>query len=129
MKKSLGSRLDNAGAVASWLCAVHCLIVPFFVTLLPLAGLSFLVEETTERVFIIVSSLIAVFSLMPAYLRLHRRLYPLTMAAGGLGMIIVTHLLFEDIWLVKLVLLICGALLLTLAHFLNRRLCHSCEAC
>jgi hypothetical protein len=52
MKKNISSWLDATGATASWLCAVHCIVLPFAVSLLPIVGLSFLLDEKTERIFI-----------------------------------------------------------------------------
>ncbi|NJM53931.1 MAG: MerC domain-containing protein [Blastocatellia bacterium] len=40
--------LDYTGATVSWICAVHCLAMPFFITFLPVIGLSFLADEITE---------------------------------------------------------------------------------
>ena len=121
--------LDKIGATASWLCAIHCLILPLFATLLPLAGLSFLVDETTERVLIGFSAILAGLSLVPAYFRKHRNPSPLLFALGGIGLIAITHLTFEENYLVKLILLISGAALITTAHLKNRALCRSCKVC
>ncbi len=124
-----GRWLDTLGATASWACAVHCLALPLFITLLPFVGLSFLLSETTERVFIGISVVIAVSSLLPAYFRQHGKLRPALLAIAGIGLIILTHLWFEENLTLKIIFLIAGALFLTAAHFFNRRLCRACEIC
>ncbi|MEK7724337.1 MAG: MerC domain-containing protein, partial [Acidobacteriota bacterium] len=50
--------LDYTGAAVSWACAIHCLAMPFLITALPLFGLGFLTDETTEMIFILVSVII-----------------------------------------------------------------------
>lgn len=121
--------LDATGMAAAWLCAIHCLALPFAVSILPLVGLSFLVSETTERVFIGISIFIAGLSLMPAYFRKHRRLRALVLFTGGIGLIIFSHLLFEDSLVFKAIFLITGGAVITTAHVVNRRLCRECGSC
>lgn len=124
-----GKWLDATGAAASWLCAVHCLVLPFFITLLPLVGLSFLLEESTERVFIGISAMLAVFSLLPAYFREHGKLRAILLAFAGIGLITFTHFIFEENLTAKFIFLLAGAILISAAHFINRRLCRSCSVC
>ncbi len=121
--------LDSAGMAASWLCALHCLALPFAVSILPLLGLSFLLSETTERVFIGISILIAGLSLMPAYFRQHRRISSLVLFTGGIGLIIFSHLLLEESFVFKAIFLITGGAVITTAHLVNRRLCRECGSC
>src|SRR5688572_29627491 len=113
--------LDTAGIAASWLCALHCLALSFTVSLLPVFGLSFLLSETTELVFIGISILIAGLSLMPAYFREHGQIRVLLLFAGGIGLITSSHLLFEESLIFKAMILITGGVVITMAHLLNRR--------
>jgi hypothetical protein len=105
------------------------LALPMLVGVLPLVGLSFLLSESTERIFIGISALIAAASLLPAYFRQHGKLRSIFFAAAGIGLIVSTHLLFEDNLPAKFTFLIAGAALLTTAHLLNRRLCRACKIC
>lgn len=129
MIEKVGKWLDALGATISWACAVHCLALPFLISLLPLIGLSFLLDETTERVFIGISVVLAVLSLLPAYFREHGKLRSIFLAAAGIGLIVLTHLLFEDDLIFKLIFLLSGAILISVAHIINRRLCRACEVC
>lgn len=129
MIEKIGVLFDKAGVAASWACAVHCLALPLLVGVLPLVGLSFLLEETTERVFIGVSVVIAVCGLLPAYFREHGKLRSIFLAAAGIGLIILTHFMFEENLIAKILFLIGGALLISAAHLLNRRLCRECAFC
>lgn len=127
--KASSDWLDKTGMAASWLCAIHCLVLPFAVSILPLIGLSFLLSETTERAFIGISILIAALSLLPAYFRRHGRIRSITTFIGGISLILAAHLLFEESFVLKAIFLITGGALITTAHFVNRRLCRECEAC
>ena len=129
MIEKTGKWLDAAGATASWVCAIHCLALPFTVSLLPLIGLSFLLDEAAERVFIGISVVLAVLSLLPAYFREHGKLRSIFLAAAGIGLIVMTHFLFEENLTFKFIFLLAGAILISAAHFLNRRLCRACEVC
>ena len=129
MNEKIGKWLDAAGVTASWACAVHCLALPLLVGVLPLVGLSFLLDETTERIFILVSILLAALSLLPAYFREHGKIRSVFLAAAGIGLIVLTHFFLEENLAAKIVFLIAGAILLSAAHLINRRLCRECAAC
>lgn len=130
MKTLEGSAwMDRTGMAASWLCAIHCLALPFAVSILPLIGLSFLLSETTERAFIGVSILIAGLSLVPAYFRQHGNIRALLFFTSGVSLIITSHLLFEESIFLKAIFLLAGGAFITTAHFVNRRLCRECNSC
>lgn len=129
MNEKIGKCLDAAGVTASWACAVHCLAMPFLIGVLPLVGLSFLLDETTEGIFILISVLLAALSFLPAYFREHGKIRSIFLAVSGVGLIILTHLLFEENLTAKIVFLIAGAVLLSAAHLINRRLCRKCAVC
>lgn len=120
--------IDIAGAAISWLCAVHCIVLPLFVSVLPLLGLGFLLSETSEIVFISVSVVVAMLSFIPAYFREHRKLHSIFLFFGGFGFILLARFVEEGIWY-RIPVLIVGAVLITAAHLINRRLCRSCNSC
>lgn len=121
--------LDLTGTAVSWLCAIHCIALPFFISLLPFLGLSFLLDETVEWTIIGVSILVAALSLLPAYFRRHRKIRTIIFFVSGVGLIIATHLAFEENLLLQVPLLLAGAILITAAHLVNRRLCGNCARC
>lgn len=129
MNEKIGKWLDVFGATASWACAVHCLALPLLITVLPLAGLSFLLSETSEIIFTVFSAAVAVMSFLPAYFNRHRKLRAAFLAVGGIALIVLTHLFFEENLALKIAFLVSGAVLLTAAHFVNRRLCRECAVC
>ena len=119
--------LDYAGTSVSWLCLIHCLAMPLLVSVLPLFGLSFLADETTELLIIGVSICLAIISFLPSYFKHHRKLTPMVIFAAGISMILLTHLLFEENSIGRVIFLICGAIGITVAHLLNHSYCTSCE--
>ncbi|HUA79935.1 MAG TPA: MerC domain-containing protein [Dyella sp.] len=123
---SLNSRfwnlVDRVGAIASFLCAIHCAALPFVLALLPLMGLSFLGGHAFERGFVFFASLLALFALVNGYRRHHRAL-PLRMALPGLMLLILGVTSAENYSiLVHSVMVTCGGLLVASAHFINLRL-------
>ena len=110
---------DRVGATASFLCAIHCALLPFVLTVLPLLGLGFLAGHRFERGFVMFAATLALFALVGGYRR-HRRPLPLLLATPGLALLLlgVTWAINYPI-LVHSVLVTCGGLLVASAHFVN----------
>lgn len=110
---------DRVGATASFLCAVHCALLPFVLTVLPLLGLGFLAGHRFERGFVTFAATLALFVLLSGYRR-HHRLLPLLLALPGLALLLlgVTWGLAYPI-AVHSTLVTCGGLLVASAHFVN----------
>jgi hypothetical protein len=110
---------DRLGATASFLCAIHCALLPFVLTVLPLLGLGFLAGHRFERGFVMFAATLALFALVNGCRR-HRRPLPLLLAAPGLALLLlgVTWGLAYPI-VVHSVMVTCGGLLLASAHFVN----------
>lgn len=121
--------LDKTGAAVSWLCAVHCLAMPFAVSSLPILGLGFLVREEFEFVFIVLSASIASLSLLPAFFKLHRKINTLVLFVIGFGFIVFSDSLFEEYFIGRAIFLVTGAAFISFSHLLNRRLCRKCINC
>lgn len=129
MKRNITELLDTTGAFASWLCAVHCIVLPFTIPILALIGLSFLLDETTELILIGISIVIGTLSLLPSFFKYHRKLRTLLLFISGISLILISHLSFEDNLTFQIPFLLVGAGLITTAHLINRRLCQECEEC
>jgi hypothetical protein len=110
---------DRIGATASFLCAIHCALLPFVLALLPFVGLEFLADKRFERGFVMFASALALFALINGYRR-HRGPLPLMLALPGLVLLLlgVTYAEGYSIYLHS-VLVTCGGLLLATAHFVN----------
>ncbi len=120
--------LDNLGIVASVICLIHCMAMPFILALLPFMGLSFLDSEEAHWVlalFIIAFALVAIF---PAYLK-HKR--PGILSAMIVGMLLVVFgAFFAEHTLghaYEMPLLVVGNLILVATHWRNRSLIKCCD--
>ena len=113
---------DRLGATASFLCAIHCALLPFVLALLPVLGLTFLASHRFEEGFVLFACLLASFALGTGYRR-HRS--PLAIALGVPGLLLLllgVTLLHSNSLLVHSVLVTIGGLLVASSHFLNLRL-------
>lgn len=110
---------DRVGAIASFLCAIHCALLPFVLTLLPLMGLGFLAGHAFERVFVMFAASLALFSLINGFRR-HRRIHALMLAGAGL-VLLLSGVTFAETYSLRLhsTLVASGGLMVAAAHFLN----------
>lgn len=112
---------DRIGAAASFLCAVHCALLPFVLALLPFVGLEFLADRRFERGFVMFACLLALIALGRGFRR-HQEPLPLLLAAPGL-ILLVTGVTWAEHYsmLLHSVMVTTGGLLLACAHFVNLR--------
>ncbi len=107
--------------MASFVCALHCALLPFVLALLPTLGLEFLADHAFERGFVLFACLLALLSLASGFRR-HRYAGPLLLAVPGLVLLLLGVTVAEN-YTVALhsVLVTCGGLLVAMAHFTNLR--------
>jgi MerC mercury resistance protein len=120
------ARIDLVGTCVSLVCAVHCLTVPFLVTVLPLAGAGVLLGGSLEVLFIVASVVLAIGSLCWGFRR-HRRWRVFIVLGAALTMIAVGRFLASEPY--ELVFVFMGAVGLAGGHLLNRYLCLTCVVC
>ena len=115
---------DRVGATASFLCAVHCALLPFVIALLPLIGLGFLADHRFERVFVACAAALASATILTAWRR-HRKLNALFLLAPGIALLlsgIVIDIGAHE-WM-HTALVVCGGVLVASAHVVNLVLSH-----
>ena len=127
MKKVLGFDIDVVGASASFLCAVHCAMVPLIVTFGLLSGVSFLADPLYDVIFIGSSIFLAGISLVNGYRNHHRSLRPLAIASLGFTLIAFGHLYLQNILGDGMSVL--GGFLVAMSHVLNYKECRTCKRC
>lgn len=116
------SYLDLLGFSASFLCAVHCVLMPLVLSMGLLGGMSWLESAWVEWSFILTTLVLASWSLFGS-LSKHRNTKPLIIAALGFVLIIVLHEWFghgAGHYFSAL-----GGILVAYAHYLNWRLLHA----
>jgi hypothetical protein len=121
-KTPVRERADRVGALASFLCAIHCASWPFLLALLPAIGATILASEWIERGFVVFATVLALASLLSAY-RHHRRLDALALLGPGLGLIWFGSFgpWHHDL-IPHAVLMTLGGLFIAFAHLRNLRL-------
>lgn len=117
--------LDRLGMTASTLCAIHCVLVPVFLTTLPLLGLEFLSNEWVEISMIIVSVFLGTLSLSISYRKQHHKLLPFLVLLTGFALIAAGH--FSGISHLEPILVPLGGFTVASAHLVNWRLNRSCS--
>lgn len=133
-------RLDRAGTVASFLCALHCALLPLIITLLPLLGLSFLASEPVEWLLLGVSACLGVVSICFGF-RQHRSRRVWALAGAAIALLVLARVWAHagharhahdfshaEAWL-ETGLMVAGGTLMMSAHWLNQKLCHACRRC
>lgn len=99
-------------------CAVHCLALPVLLPVLAASDLLVLAHHEFEWVILALTFVLAAIVLSHGFMRHHRRLSPLLLAAAGATVCLFRHDVGEA--LEPLVLLL-GAGLIVVAHLLNLR--------
>lgn len=93
-RSSYRSRLDVIGIGASLVCAVHCVVLPFFISSLPFLGIELLRNMVVETLIIGLSLVVGCRALLTGYRRRHGRLWPVLLFATGMMV-----LMSDTIWI------------------------------
>lgn len=115
----IGLHLDFIGFSASLLCAIHCMAVPFLVTLAPLARLHVFHASWLEYTVIFLSFCIGSISLVHGYQTHHQNGLALVILVAGFLLIGSGHL-FKTHW-GELLLTGSGGIVIATAHLINWR--------
>jgi len=121
------SKIDKIGTALSVGCAVHCILMPIVLPLLPMLG--FLVGHDSYFHLILAAIItgVAAIALIPGYLK-HRFILPL--ASASLGIIIVIGMgVLEHITHSPLIILVTifGSGLIINGHYFNHKYSCKCE--
>lgn len=116
---------DAMGIVASLACAIHCALLPLFLTSLPLFGVNIIHNLYFEAGMIGLAFVIGTYSLMHGFRRHHHSLVPLLIFSSGFLFLILKQFfaLYEN-WL-----LLPAVLLIVSAHLFNYRSCRIAKHC
>lgn len=116
---------DRFGATASFLCALHCALLPLVIAVLPVLGLGFLADHRFERVVVVFAAGLALSSLLFGFRR-HQSPRALWVLLPGVVLLLagivvdLDHTAFGHAVLVS-----AGGFLVALAHVVNLRLTHA----
>ncbi len=134
--QSLVGALDKIGALTSSACAVHCILLPFVLTFLPLFGLGFFATSAYEIGFIGFSLMLAAVSFALGC-RIHGKIHAIACLMAAMLCFGLAHSFVgdpaadnhENFELFHASLMSLGGALIALGHLFNRKLCKSCDSC
>jgi len=116
---------DALGVVTSVACAIHCALLPLFLTSLPLFGINSIHNIYFEASMIALAFAIGVYALSHGFRKHHHRLLPLfVFAVGFVFLVIKQFFVHYETWL-----LIPAVGFIITAHFLNYQYCRKANHC
>ncbi|MBN9296495.1 MAG: MerC domain-containing protein [Filimonas sp.] len=116
---------DALGITASVACAIHCALLPLFLSSLPIFGVELIHNDFFEYFMIFLAFAIGAYALYHGWKRHHHSWVPfLTFTVG------ILCLVGKQIWHSwQLVLLIPAVILIVSGHYINYRLCRKAAHC
>lgn len=116
---------DAIGVTATVACAIHCALLPVFLSTLPLFGINIIDNPWFENGMIGLAFLIGTYSLLNGYLKHHHRFYPVLLFAAGILFLVLKQFFHQY----QYFFLVPAVILIILAHYLNWRSCQkgTCE--
>ena len=116
---------DALGVSATVACAIHCALLPLFLSSLPLFGFNIIHNVYFEGGMIFLAFLIGTFSLLHGYKKHHHRKLPVVIFSVGLLCLVIKQFWAHD----TLVLLFPAVILIVFAHYKNWRYCRRAKHC
>ena len=129
MQQLAKNLLDKIGIAVTSLCAVHCILLPVLIPVLPLVGLGFVAGEAFEHTILALTMILGVVALYSGYQRYHRTLYPFISLFTG-GIVYLNRYTFGDD--LEPIMTVISAMFIVGAHIANMRLCNmnsNCDNC
>ena len=126
--------MSKFGFWSSFICAIHCTLLPLALILIPTSGVYLFINETFELVFLLVSLVINIANLCFGY-KMHKSNKALAILASGLFIFLVGRLLHKhnhdhiiQYDLFNLFMIVGGFMMAT-SSLINSKLCHKCQKC
>jgi len=110
---------DALGITASLACAIHCALLPLFLTSLPLFGVNIIHNQVFEYGMIVLSFFIGAFSLYHGYKKHHHSFKPLFIFSFGMILLLAKQYWHQH----EVMLLIPAVVCIVLGHLINYRAC------
>lgn len=110
---------DALGITASVACAIHCAVLPMFMSALPLFGVNIIHNLAFEAGMVALAFGIGAYSFYHGFRKHHHSWLPFILFSAGIGLLILKlFFIHYENWL-----LLPAVVLIVLAHFLNYRFC------
>lgn len=112
------------GVSAAVACAIHCALLPLFISTLPLFGVNLLDNIYFEAGMILTALVIGGLTLFHGYRKHHHKLLPLYLFIAGMVILIIKHFFSNTVWLIAP-----SSLLIIAAYYINWRYCRQAKHC
>jgi len=125
MRVKIKLNWDAVGIVTSVACAIHCAVLPLFLSSLPLLGINIIHNVYFEAGMIVLAFGVGCYSLFHGYKKHHHRLLPLFVFSFGFPFLIVKQFyVSHESWL-----LLPAVVFIISAHILNYNYCRKANHC
>ena len=121
----LFANIHKIGTSASLLCAIHCMLMPLLIALLPLSG-TFLLSSSFDKWMLLIGILLPLPDLCWGF-RKHRSVQAFVLLFVGWGWWWIAHQMIF-MWKHVACVALCAIAFLW-SNLLNRRLCKECHHC
>ncbi len=91
---NISENTNKFGLILPFLCAIHCVALPFLVSLLPFLGQSFFSSEVFEWLMLLVGACTSAY-LLTRDRRIHKQYSPTLLALLGFGVLGLGHIFHE----------------------------------
>ena len=110
---------DALGIGASIACAIHCALLPLFLSSLPLLGINIIDNTAFEVGMIVLAMGVGSYSLYHGYKKHHHSMLPLILFILGICFLVLKQFFAQyENWL-----LVPAVILIVIAHLINYRSC------
>ncbi|TAE17350.1 MAG: MerC domain-containing protein [Bacteroidetes bacterium] len=116
---------DALGIATSLACAIHCALLPIFVTSLPIFGHELIDNSWFEVGMILLAAAIGFYSLWHGYQRHHHSVVPILLFTVGIGLLIAKQIFHS--W--QIAFLVPAVVCIIWAHYANYKLCRKANHC
>lgn len=129
-KQNATKILDLLGISASTLCAIHCGLLPFIISVLPLIGLEFLSSSWFEWFMLASCGVLALTSFLVSYKKHHHSDEPISIMLIAFIFFVVAQTNGASD-LVNQICMPIGGIIMAYAHYRNWKLCKekNCKIC
>ena len=107
---------DKLGIITSFICFIHCIILPVVLSSLPIVGFGFLSNKSFEYLLIFLSFIFGFTSLLLGYKRYHGNGLPIFFFIMGFTTLIMNQIFDEQF---VLILIPIATIAIILAHSMN----------
>ncbi|MFY7879791.1 MAG: MerC domain-containing protein [Lacibacter sp.] len=118
---------EGLGIAASVACAIHCALMPLFISSLPLFGVNLVHNPLLELLLLGLAFGIGISTLWHGYKKHHHRIITLLSFSVGIALFVAHQ--FVHIPHATLILIVPGIAAILTAHFLNHRYCRAAKHC